>query len=257
MELCPGGIDVFYIDESHDSHLYVVTAVAIPFLRNVNGAWHIVWGDCHEAAKAFRREVKQQLTIPTTEELHAQQLIRGRGKLKHGKWNFKWWEAVRAYTTILGLLDDFIPESSVMSVSGTCEGKLYGSERLEMVLHGLFQRMRRQSHGRQVNAFVFFDEGHPEYRRFYRRARVYLPTGSARGLWDSGEKTMNLALDMFTKDANEKNSKHCLFTQAADLIAYAAFLKRQGELGRLQEWQREKGLGALYDHIPSRILSRP
>lgn len=33
MLLKKNGIDIFYIDESHDRHVFVVTAVCIPFLR--------------------------------------------------------------------------------------------------------------------------------------------------------------------------------------------------------------------------------
>jgi hypothetical protein len=55
---------------------------------------------------------------------------------------------------------------------------------------------------------------------------------------------------MFFKDGNEKDSKHCRFTQIADLIAYAAFLKRKGELNRLTTWQQAYNLGTLYDEIP-------
>ena len=55
---------------------------------------------------------------------------------------------------------------------------------------------------------------------------------------------------MFTKDANEKKSKYCYFTQLADLIAYAAFLKIKKENGNLTDWQVAFDLGSLYDHLP-------
>jgi hypothetical protein len=62
---------------------------------------------------------------------------------------------------------------------------------------------------------VFFDEGHGEYRTLYRRARVFLSTGSERGDWGAGKGTKNLPLplDNFTKDANTKESEHCFFIQ--------------------------------------------
>jgi hypothetical protein len=101
----------------------------------------------------------------------------------------------------------------------------------------------------KTNAITFFDEGHPEYRRLYRRAQVHLPTGSALGRWEDGN-SKNLPMDMFTKDANEKISTYCYFTQAADLIAYAVFLKIKGEYNQLTDWQSKHGFNQLYESIP-------
>ncbi len=83
---------------------------------------------------------------------------------------------------------------------------------------------------------TFFDQGHQEYRQLYRMAQVHLPTGSMLGSWGA-KATKNMPLDMFVKDANEKNSKYCFFTQVADIIAYAAFLKIKGERNELADWQ--------------------
>ncbi|MFD0936398.1 hypothetical protein [Methylobacterium trifolii] len=67
-------------------------------------------------------------------------------------------------------------------------------------MYKLFQRMRTQCERRNVNAIVFFDEGHPEYRKIYRQSQVYPATGSSIGAWKSGKSTQNLPLDMFFKD---------------------------------------------------------
>ncbi|PIW27224.1 MAG: hypothetical protein COW30_11185 [Rhodospirillales bacterium CG15_BIG_FIL_POST_REV_8_21_14_020_66_15] len=55
---------------------------------------------------------------------------------------------------------------------------------------------------------------------------------------------------MFTKDANIKQSCACFFTQAADLVAYSAFLKIKSEQGQLTDWQNANNLENLYDHLP-------
>lgn len=248
MLLKSGGIDVFYIDESHDTKRYVVTAVRIPFLRNIEGSWQIVWDGGLSAAKQWRRAIKDNLHIPTSKELHGVKLAAGRGNFLHGKYNFKKPQAARAYREIL-LNMYMIPDGSIMSATVKRGGTLYGREQLEAVMYALFQRMRRQCVSNKTNAFVFFDQGHAEYRRLYRMAQVYLPTGSSAGGW-AGGPTKNLPLDMFVKDGNEKNSKLCYFTQAADLIAYAAFLKIKAEDGRLTPWQAANSLGDLYDNIP-------
>ena len=58
---------------------------------------------------------------------------------------------------------------------------------------------------------------------------------------------------MFVKDGNTKNSKHCLFTQLADLISYAALAKVRFERGVMEEGQVANGLNTLYDGVPDVI----
>lgn len=248
MHLRPGGLDVFYIDESHDGNHYVVTAVRVPFLRNIENTWNIVWPSHLEKAKAWRRRIKEQLNIPRAKELHGVKLASCRGQFLHGKFNFKYRQAAQVYGEILKTID-FLPDEGIMSVAATKGQPLYGHHRLEAAMYALFQRMRRKCIADRTNAITFFDQGHPEYRRLYRMAQVHLPTGSAVGRWPTGA-TANMPMDMFTKDGNDKDSKHCYFTQTADLIAYAAFLKIKGERGELTDWQAAYGMNVLYDDIP-------
>lgn len=234
---------MFYIDESHDRTLYAVTAVAVPFMRNVESLWQITWPDRLAAAKAWRRRVAEQFKIPVSKELHATKLVSGRGNYLYGTRQLRKEAAAPVFRGILASVD-FIPPESIITVVGTRGRSMYGHERLERVMYALFQRMRRQCEGRKVNAMAFFDEGHPEYRALYRKAMVHLPTGSRFG----GDR--NLPLDMFVKDGNEKNSKHCLFTQLADMIAYAALAKVRHERGELAPEQEAIGLHTLHDGLP-------
>jgi hypothetical protein len=246
MLLRPGGIDVFYIDESHDRNQYVVTAVAVPFLRQVEANWQIIWPDQLAAAKAWRRRIADELKIPTRKELHATKLVGGRGNYLFGKRQIARANAAEVYGGILSRVN-FLPEGSVITVAGTPGPQMYGRDRLERVMYALFQRMRRQCVARDVNAMVFFDEGHPEYRTLYRQAMVHLMTGSRYGA------DRNLPLDMFVKDGNEKRSEHCLFTQLADLISYAALAKRRSETGELDEDHRHWGFHNIYDTLPNGV----
>jgi hypothetical protein len=243
MLLQPGGMDIFYIDESNDRSLYAVSAVAVPFLRNIDGVWQITWPAHLSAAKEWRGRLSRELKIPTTKELHGTKLAGGRGNYVYGKRQIPTSEIPSYYRKILGDID-FLPPESVITVTGTRGREMYGHARLERVMYALFQRMRRQCQSRNVNAMVFFDEGHPEYRTLYRRAMKHLPTGSMFG------EQRDLPLDMFVKDGNSKNSKLCHFTQLADLIAYAAFLKVRAEMGHLEPHRVAAGLGTLFDALP-------
>lgn len=63
-------------------------------------------------------------------------------------------------------------------------------------------------------------------------------------------------MESFIKDANFKDSKLSLFTQIADLVAYAAFLKARQRFDCLTKWQAELNLGDAYEHIPPVVLNR-
>lgn len=243
MLLKPGGIDIFYIDESHDRTLFTVTAIAVSFLRQVEGVWQITWPAHLASAKEWRARLSRELKIPVNKELHGTKLANGRGQYVYGSRQIPANDVGRYYERILSSVD-FLPPESVITVSGTRGPEMYGNARLQRVMYALFQRMRRQCEARRVNAMVFFDEGHPEYRTLYRRAMKHLPTGSRFGA------QRDLPLDMFVKDGNFKNSKLCHFTQLADVIAYAAFLKMRHESGELEAPRVAAGLNRLYDSFP-------
>ena len=142
MILRAGGMDVFYIDESHDSALYAVTAIAIPFLRKIADTWNIVWPDYLQAAQAWRKQIASDLHIPLGKELHATKLVSGRGNYLYGNRQFTKPDAVAAYRSILRWIN-FIPDASVITVVGRRGPQMYGHDRLQRVMYALFQRMRR------------------------------------------------------------------------------------------------------------------
>jgi hypothetical protein len=171
-------MDIFYIDESNDKQTYIITAVAVPFLRTTGKVWQIVWPDYLDGAKDWRKRINDTVKIPKSKELHGVKLASGRGQFFKGKYQFDRPKAGSVYRQILSLVD-FLPDGSVITVAAKRGGQaLYGMTRLEAALHALFQRMRSQCNARDVNGLVFFDGGHDEYRKCYRRAQIFLPTGS-------------------------------------------------------------------------------
>jgi len=163
---------------------------------------------------------------------------------------------VAAAAYIAALADTaWLPSRSIITAAGTPNATLYGHGRLEAVPYSLLQRMRTAGEKSHRLGMVFFDEGHGEYRQLYRKARVYLPTGSRTGDWGGGVTTRNLPLDNFVKDANIKESEHSLFIRLADLLSYAALLKLRGERSTLTDWQHELELGRLYDVVSVQALN--
>ena len=70
MRLRSGGMDIFYIDESNDKQTYIITAVAVPFLRTTGKVWQIVWPDYLDGAKDWRKRINDTVKIPKSKELH-------------------------------------------------------------------------------------------------------------------------------------------------------------------------------------------
>lgn len=253
MLLDAGGVDVWYIDESTDPKFMSASAIAIPLLRKGETGWRWEWEDYLDRVKQFRRSLSKTHKIPAKKELHAVKLASGRGRYRGGRQQFGRGASARVYRSILSALH-FLPPMSVITVIGSPQSQLYGHTKLEALMYALFQRMQRASSHHNRNGMVFFDEGHGEYRKLYRKARKFLPTGSQQGSWDSGP-TRNIPMDKFVKDANFKDSKHSPFIQIADLIAYAAFLKAKQENSALSPWQVKHQLGSLYDAIPQKVLN--
>lgn len=254
MQLKPGGIDIFCVDESMDDRVIAISAVSIPFLRIVDAAWTLVWEDHFRAIRDWRRRARVAHNIPVAKELKGEKLLSGRGRYKHGKHQFTRAEAAAVYAALLADTG-FLPDASIITAVGSPASFLYGHRSLEALVIALFQRMRTPCVDSERNGMVFFDQGHGEYRKLYRKSRVYLPTGSRLGDWGHGRATRNLPLDNFTKDANFKESQHSFFIQLADLLSHAAFLKVKGERGSLTTWQVQLAAHTLYDAIPLRVTN--
>ena len=193
MRLGSGGMDIFYIDESLDASTFVISAITIPFLRQVDGTWTVVWEDQFANIRDWRRRASKNLKLPVRKELKGQKLLSGRGHYKLGKHQFTHDEAMGVYRSLLSDIG-FLPDLSIITVVGNRDSKLYGHSRLEALVIALFQRMRMACVRSERIGLVFFDEGHGEYRKLYRKARVYLPTGSNRGDWGKGAASKNMPL---------------------------------------------------------------
>ena len=250
MLLASRGADIFYIDESGRLGQFIITSVTIPLLRPETAGWRFVWEDYLDKYRDFRRDLKATHGCPIRKELHAVELASGRGNYGRGGSQLGSRAGSGVFRWILQRLDRFLPQASVITVVGNKTSTLYGAQGLDACLHALFQRMQKSCEANHTNGMTFFDQGHGEYLSAYRRARRYLPTGSALGTWTSGLFTKNKPMDRFIKDGNFKDSKFSLFIQAADLIAYAAMMLIAQETKTLTGWQQAASLGDAYDDIP-------
>ena len=254
MELRDGGVDVFYIDESERFPLSFTAVVRVPFLRSVDGSWRFVWSEFLDQAIDWRRALSERHRIRFREELHGYKILLCKGQYLRSWRNLSPEAAVDLYRDALSELN-FLPPASIMTTFATEETELTGYTGMMACLTGLFQRLVSQCNFDDVNGMAFFDEGHEEYIRHFRRSQKYLPTGSIVGAWPGGEATRNLPLSMFIKDGNFKKSHLSLFLQIADLVVYAARIKQEHERGRLTQKRVRRNHHTVYDAIPQDVLN--
>ncbi|MFY0309512.1 DUF3800 domain-containing protein [Leisingera sp. D0M16] len=248
-----------YVDESDDKDIFVMSCVLVPTLKSriSGGAPYIQenWDDFLSKAKDWRASLKHHFNIPVKKELKGSKLAPGRNSYNGGKARLHGPKAADAYRYALSTLS-FLPDSSVFAVAAERGASLYGYNKLESSLYAMLQRLQKSMEVQKSSCLVFFDEGHGEYLKLYRKARVHLPTGSAFGAWGTGTKSKSIPLDRGLKDANFKDSKLSHFIQIADLVAYAALSKVKSEKGTLGARQASLGHGNFFDQIPKQVRNR-
>ena len=254
MLLRPNGVDIIYIDESGRYPRFLATAVRVPFLRPSDEGWRFVWHDHHRRADDWRRALSRAHGIKFRKEMHGHEILGRKGLYLRGDRNLGVRESVQLYRDALHSLT-FLEAGSVITTYAGDGRTVGGADGIEACMVGLFQRLRTQCSVNDVNALVFFDEGHDEYIRWFRRAQVHLPTGSMFGGWQDGRATRNIPFDLSPEDGNIKRSVLSYHMQIADLIVYAARLKIEDEDGALAAKRQARGHGTLYDAVPTAVLN--
>jgi hypothetical protein len=234
----------FYIDESYDQQKFCLSAIAIR---------HDQWRDCFNRVQQHRRLLKQDHGVFIRKEIHAHELVGGRGQLadqiinKHTR--------SRIFYGLLRLVAE-LPGVMVfnicLDIKGRRDPQLDAWERLlnriERTMLAFEQRefpMRKELlsklppntttpgdalHTRLLNyaprAMIFADEGREtEITRVYRKMTVFNPIPSQFGTWADGA-TRNMPLQRIIEDPVFKPSHHSFFVQLADCVSFA-LLKRE------------------------------
>lgn len=233
----------FYVDESYDQQKFCLSAIAIR---------HNQWHDCFRRVQQHRRLLKQDHGIFIRKEIHAHELVGGRGQIaerivnKHTR--------SRIFHGLLRLVSE-LPEVLVfnicLDVKGRHDPQLDAWDRLlnriERTMLAAEQRelpLRKQLlsnlppntttpgdrlQSRLLNyaprAMVFADEGREtEITRVYRKMTVFNPIPSQFGAWSEGA-TKNLPLQRIIEDPIFKASHHSFFIQLADCVSFALLKK--------------------------------
>ena len=231
---------LYYIDESEGPRYYVRTALGVDVER---------WNDLHRRVRDWRLELRDRYAVPTDRELHACDLLAGRGKL------------VRQGNTDRRLAPEqgaeiFTEGLRGVEIVNVCLRKpdVKGYERAS--LDRLLNRINTSVAAANRHAFLIFDEGREEMvASLYRKLRSRNPVPSKYEAWEDGERTRDIPIERVIGGPSFRSSHSDHLLQMADLIAHALLKQEEEPSPRVQRLGIDRAFGSL-DHALNRRASR-
>ncbi len=238
----------FYVDESYDNLKYCLSGISIR---------HSVWKECFDKVRQHRVNLKNDYGIYLRTEIHARDLVAGRGKIapqaigkrqrsrifygllelvaslpevwlfnvcldtpNHADPQMTAWDRIvnRVERTMLELENREFPLRRGLV---TLAEQKFGSASLDAL------RLDQRLNIYRARAVIFADEGREGgITRALRKMHVFNYIPSAYGGWADGSVTRNITTDRIIEDPNFKKSDRSYLIQLADCVAFA-LLKRE------------------------------
>jgi len=242
---------LYYIDESEGPTRYVRSALGVDAER---------WNDLFADVQEWRRELREIYGIPPDRELHACDLLAGRGMLaRNGEANERLSpdRGAEVFTGGLRRIEDAAVRIGGVEVINVCLHKSDVRAHEQVSLDRLLNRVNASVKAAGRHAFLIFDEGKERMiTRAYRRLRIFNPVPSRYERWEEGERTRNIPVENVIGGPAFRSSDSDHLLQMADLIAHA-LLKQEEEPS-----QRTAELGvhaafSILDKALNRNASRP
>ena len=220
---------LYYIDESEGPTRYVRSALGVNAER-----WNELFADIEE----WRRELRESYGIPPDRELHACDLLAGRGMLAHnGGSNERLAPSQGAEVFREGLrrIEGAARTIDGVEVVNVClrkhDVKAYEQVSLDRLLNRINASVKAA--GRQ--AFLIFDEGKERMiTRAYRRLRIFNPVPSRYERWEEGERTRNIPVENVIGGPAFRSSDGDHMLQMADLVAHALLKQEEEPIPRVE-----------------------
>lgn len=235
----------YYVDESYDDSLFCLSAIGLKSSS---------WRTAFEQVKEFRKQLKISDDVLMGAEIHARDLVRGRGRL--GPKIIGKWRRSRIYGELLELAAS-LPDIRLFNVClpkpGRVDPQLDAWERLlNRIDRTCEETMRKENASRRTllaklrphvagrtadeierrispyfsRAVVIADRGREsEIVRLRRKLSVVNFMPSQFGSW-SGAATRNIPLTNFTEDVMFQDSAHSYMIQLVDCVVFS-LLKRE------------------------------
>ena len=221
---------LYYIDESEGPTRYVRSALGVDAER-----WNGLFADIQE----WRRALCDAYGIPPDRELHACDLLAGRGLLvRNGSANERLTPIQGAEVFIDGLrrIEDAAARIGGIEVINVCVHKPDVKSHEQLSLDRLLNRINASVKAAGRHAFLIFDEGKEQMiTRAYRRLRIFNPVPSRYERWEEGEKTRNIPVENVIGGPAFRSSDGDCLLQMADLIAHALLKQEEEPVPRVEQ----------------------
>ena len=231
---------LYYIDESEGPRYYVRSALGVD-----SNKWNDLFTDIH----AWRLELRDRYGIPLDRELHACDLLAGRGLLaKNGDANERLSPQHGAEVFLSGLLrlEAAARNLGGIEVINVCLHKPRSRNHEQASLNRLLNRINTSVSAAERHAFLIFDEGREEMiSRLYRRLKVRNQVPSRYEAWEDGEKTRNIPIEQIIGDPAFRSSKSDYLLQMADFIAHALLKQEEAPIPRVEDYGIDQAFGIL------------
>jgi Protein of unknown function (DUF3800) len=215
-----------YIDDSGDEQTSIFSALLIPVEE---------WSACFQRIKDFRRALRASDGIYVHKELHATDLIGGRGRIADVPISKPrrariFMEAVKVVSNLPGV-----------KLMNAC----FPANEDELALERLLNRIQVNMERSNSHAIIICDEGKEDgYTRLRRKMAIHNPIPSRLGAWPTGAYTRNIPIDRIVEDLVFKKSDKSYLIQMADLCAYA-LLRSERPLAS----KTALGIDRAFDHL--------
>lgn len=236
---------IYYVDESYDKSLFCVTGLGLKVST---------WRKAFEATREYRRELRASDSVLLRSEIHATELVRGKGRL--GPTTIGKWRRSRVFFELLELTAS-LPDVHLINVclkqADYADPQPVAWDRLLNRINRTCVERNRQENAKRrgliteiekalpsstateierrlipysANAFLIVDRGREaEIIRLRRKLAVANFVPSKFGAW-SDAPTKNIPLTEIVEDPLFRDSAHSYLIQLADCAAYA-LLKRE------------------------------
>ena len=220
---------LYYIDESEGPTCYVRSALGVDAER---------WNDLFADIQEWRRELREGYGIPPNRELHACDLLAGRGLLaRNGDSNESLTPSQRADVFRDGLrrIENAASNIGGVEVINVCLRKPDVKAYEQVSLDRLLNRINASVKAAGRHAFLIFDEGKERMiTRAYRRLRIFNPVPSRFERWEEGERTRNIPVENLIGGPAFRSSDSDHLLQMADLVAHALLKQEEEPIPRVE-----------------------
>ena len=220
---------LYYIDESEGPTCYVRSALGVDSER---------WNDLFADIQEWREELRRRYGIPPDRELHACDLLAGRGMLaRNGNANERLTQrrGAEVFTDGLRRIEDAAYNIGGVEVINVCLRKQNVKAYEQVSLDRLLNRVNASVKVANRHAFLIFDEGKERMiTRAYRRLRIFNPVPSRYERWEEGERTRNIPVANVIGGPAFRSSDGDYLLQMADFIAHALLKQEEEPVPRVE-----------------------